>query len=300
MRGDRRRGRGHGQGVLYCSHCGESLEPSMNYCPSCGRPSADGSSATGAADTGVSSPSADAAGTRPALERRVATAMGDGWELEHDFGDRAVMVRRTVGGVNDHLVVAALTIWWTMGLGNALYGLYRYVGDAERMVLRNDWTSDEAETSGSRWDTVSRLGAVGCLATALALAGLAVVYSAAAVAPILVALAVGFAAVGVAVLPSVRRRLGARRSVTANGYTRSVDERSVVAYDRPCAACADPVGRGLERTYRKAFRVLGIPLAVSEGRNYYCRRCANAETARSTAPNREAGRSESVEVESGR
>ncbi|MFC4438048.1 MULTISPECIES: zinc-ribbon domain-containing protein [Natrialbaceae] len=295
MRSDRRGGRDRGQGVLYCSHCGESLEPSMNYCPSCGRPSGGESSNSRATGIGVSGPSAGTAGTRPALERRVATAMGDGWELEHDFGDHVVMVRRTVGGVNDHLVVAALTIWWTMGFGNAFYGLYRYVGDAERLVLRGDRVSDEPKTSRSRWDTVSRLGAVGCLATALALAGLAVVYSAAAVAPVLVALAVGFATVGIGALPSVRRRLGARRSVTANGYTRSVDERSVVAYDRPCAACADPVGRGLERTYRKALCVLGIPLTISEGRNYYCRRCANAETTRSTATNRTTDRSESVD-----
>ncbi|WP_306058920.1 zinc ribbon domain-containing protein [Natronococcus wangiae] len=299
MSSDRRRGRERGRGAPYCSHCGESLEPSMNYCPSCGRRSGD-SSNSGAVGTGASNPGADPTGGRPALEQRIAAAMADGWELEHDFGDRVVMVRRSVGGADEHLVVAALTIWWTMGLGNALYGLYRYVGDAERMVLRDDRVGDEVEASGSRWETVSRLGAAGCLTTALALAGLAVVYSAAAVAPILAALAVGFATVGVGVLPSVRRRLGARQSVTANGYTRSVDERAIVAYDRPCAACADPVGRGLERTYRKAFCVLGIPLAISEGRNYYCRRCANAEATPSAAANREADRSESVDVESSR
>ncbi|WP_148859090.1 zinc ribbon domain-containing protein [Natronococcus pandeyae] len=296
MSGDRRRGRERGRGRLYCSHCGESLEPSMNYCPSCGRPSAD-SSSSGTIDTDGSSTGTDATRNRPALERRVAAAMADGWELEHDFGDHVVMVRRTVGGVNDHLVVAALTIWWTMGLGNALYGLYRYVGDAERMVLRADQSSDEADPSGSRWDAASRLGAAGCLATAFALVGLAVVYASAAVAPIIVALAVGLATVGLGLLPTVRRRLGRRRSVTTNGYARSVDERTVVDYNRPCAACSEPVGRGLERTYRKGFYLLGIPVTISEGHNYYCRRCANAEATRPTAA-RTSGSSESVDEDS--
>lgn len=297
MSSDRRQGRNRSQGVLYCSHCGESLEPSMNYCPSCGRPSGGETTNSSTIDTGSSGPATDPAGSRPALERRVTAAMADGWELEHDFGDHAVMVRRTVGGVNDHLVVAALTIWWTMGLGNALYGLYRYVGDAERMVLRADQASDEADASGSRWDTASRLGAAGCLATALALAGLAVVYSTAAVAPILVALAVGLATVGLGILPTVRRRLGRRRSVTTNGYARSVDERTVVDYNRPCAACSEPVGCGLERTYRKGFYLLGIPATISEGHNYYCRQCANAEATRPAAA-RTSGSSESVDEDS--
>jgi hypothetical protein len=269
MRFDRRRKADRTEaGGLYCSHCGERLGPSMNFCPSCGRPSDDPESAD---------PNA-----RPGLDRRIAAAMRDGWELEHDFGDHVVMVDRTVGGRNEHLVVAALTIWWTMGLGNALYGLYRYVGDAERMVLRAEAASDETDPASARRETASRVAGAACLTTALALFASAVFFSTATAAPFLAALAVGLATVGLGLLPGVRRRLGRRRSVTTNGRARSVDEQSITDYDRSCAACSEPVGRGIERVYRKGFYVLGVPLALSEGRNAYCRRCANGELDRSS------------------
>jgi hypothetical protein len=265
MRGDRRRGEDcAGAGGLYCSHCGGELGPSMNFCPGCGRPSDD----PGSADPNA----------RPGLERRIAAAMRDGWELEHDFGDHVVMVDRTFGGRNEHLVIAALTIWWTMGLGNALYGLYRYVGDAERMVLRAEEFDGNTAESPSHWDTATRLAGAGCVATALALVALAAVLAGSTAAPFLAAVGIGLATVGIGLFPGVRRRLGQRRSVSTNGRTKSVDERSIIDYDRPCAACSEPVGRGIERVYRKGFYALGVPVTVSEGRNAYCRRCANAES----------------------
>ncbi|AGB39155.1 zinc ribbon domain-containing protein [Natronococcus occultus] len=260
MRSDRRSDGHVAADGLYCPHCGEALEPSMNFCPDCGHPSGE----RGASES------------RPALERRVAAAMADGWELEHDFGDHVVMVRRTFGGRDEHLVVAALSVWWTMGLGNALYGLYRYVGDAERMVLRAGPSADEPETE-SRFETVGRIAGAGCLAMALALAGAAAVLAGSTTAPLLAAVAIGLATVGLGLFPEVRHRLGNRRSPSTNGAARSVEESAIVDYDRSCAVCADPVGRGIERTYRKGFYVLGVPLTLSEGHNAYCRRCANAE-----------------------
>lgn len=292
MSSDPSRNRSHRRaGTLYCSSCGSELEPTMNYCPNCG---ASNGYSTNNSDSRFASPSEstvrprrEASGEtarttdRDVLEYRIATAAQDGWKLEHDFGDHAVMVRRTVGSLRNHLIIALVTVWFTMGFGNALYGAYCYFGDAERIVLRADHTEgDEAtdETSGHRlgrataavcWLTATIIAAIGLqLGTALGL--------------VLFALAFTFAVMGASALPSVHRRLEARHSVTANGRVRSVDERTVVAYDRPCGACANPVGRGLERIYRKEFCVLGVPLTASEGRNYYCRECANAEVAAGT------------------
>ncbi|MXV63374.1 zinc-ribbon domain-containing protein [Natronorubrum sp. JWXQ-INN-674] len=299
MGGDRRSSRDSG-GTLYCSNCGTGLEPSMNYCPNCGAPSGQtgtqsqtrrdvsrgpgpGSTATASGTNELRPGSSSETTDRDVLEYRIANASRDGWELEHDFGDHAVMVRRTVGSVNEHLAVAVLTVWFTMGLGNALYGAYRYFGDAERMVLRAEQTEngDDAEkTSGSL--LLGRATAAVCWLTAAIIAAIGVQLGPPAVSFILFALAFVFAAMGVSVLPSVSRRLANRHPVTANGRVHSVDERTVVAYDRPCSACADPVGRGVERTYRKEFCVLGIPLTAAEGRNYYCRQCANAAQSSST------------------
>ena len=287
MSSDRRSNR-DGGGPPYCSNCGTGLEPSTNYCPNCGvansrstgRSSPESSTTRGRSGLGISTDrdSSDGVTDREALEHRIATALQDGWKLEHDFGDHAVMVKRSFGSRDEHLVVALITVWFTMGIGNALYGAYRYVGDAERMVLRTDHVeSSDADQESTGSALLWRATAAVCwlAAAIIAVIGLQVVTAAASLPLFLLAFV--FAAMGVSALPSVRRRLEDRHSVTANGRIRSVDERTVVAYDRPCAACADPVGRGLERIYRKEFCLLGVPLTASEGRNYYCKRCATAE-----------------------
>ncbi|WP_265112448.1 zinc ribbon domain-containing protein [Halosolutus halophilus] len=286
MSGDRPRGPDRGQGGLYCSNCGDSLVPSANYCPSCGTPSRERSSATDRRSRETTSPRSST--DRTALERRIARAVQRGWELEHDFGDRAVVVRRSFGSVTDHLLVALVTVWWTGGIGNALYGAYRYFGDPDRLVLRADRVAengaatadtDTGTDADTRWRTLARLTAAVCWLVTAVLAGVGLLVSAAAVSFVLFALATLFAIGGVGTLPSVRRRLDRRHPVTATGRIRSVDERAVVAPDRPCAVCADIVDRGVERTYREESCLFGFPLSMSDGTNYYCRRCANAEQA---------------------
>lgn len=266
-----------------CSNCGRALEPSMNYCPTCGV-TLEGKSAASSPTTSRRAPSrsGDRSGVDPAvrkrLEARVAAATRDGWRLERDLGDRAIVVRRTVGTATEHLVVAALTIWWTMGIGNALYGAYRYLEDAERLVIRADRPGPEEDADGdSRGRLLGRATAALCWLTGAILAFIGLQLSAFAPSLVLSVLAVGFGLLGVATLPSVADRLARRRSPLVNGRIRSVEERSVVDYERPCTACAEPVGRGIERIYRDEFRLLGVPLTGSAGRNRYCRQCANAE-----------------------
>lgn len=318
MSGDRPRRRSRGRtGTLYCTDCGEPLEPSMNYCPSCGV--ANGRRTGRSRSASRSSPSArprtdasrdesgsadrDAAGTtdRDRLEYRIAAAARDGWQLEHDFGDHAVMIRRTFGGVADHLLVALITVWWTMGVGNVLYGAYRYFDGAERMVVRADHLeSDEPTdvTAGSK--LLRRATAAVCWLIAAITAAIGVRLGLSTGGLALFALAFLFVVIGISALPSVSRRLETRHSVLTNGRTRSVDERIVNAPEKPCAACTDPVDRGLERTYRSAFCVLGVPVTASEGRNYYCRQCANGEVSRTDVTDRTAAAEPDREPETDR
>lgn len=279
-------------GTVYCSQCGRELAPSMNYCPNCGA-AIGGSTAGSRADAGTNRESgADATPTRGSvtdrdvLEHRIAAATREGWDLEHDFGDHAVMVRRTFGSLDEHLVVALVTVWFTMGIGNALYGAYRYVGDPERMVLRADHVEGTESDGAGRSALLGRATAAVCWLVAATVAVVGMYLGTTASIPLYL-LAVAFAVLGTSALPSVRQRLEDRHPVSANGRVRSVDERSIVAYDRPCAACSEPVGRGIERTYRKEFCVLGVPLSASEGQNRYCHRCANGTTA-SVRPDSEA------------
>lgn len=246
----------------------------MNYCPNCGAPVGSGPPRAGVTGTTASEGTADGVTDRDVLEYRIAAAARDGWDLEHDFGDHAVMVRRSVGSVSDHVLVALVTIWFTMGFGNALYGGYKYFGDPERMVVRADQV-EGATDDGTGSILLGRATAAVSWLLAGLLAAVALQFGLGPAAYVLFGLALAFVVAGASALPSVARRLENRHSVTATGRVRSVDERTVVATDRPCAACTDAVGRGIERTYREEFCVLGVPVTASEGHNYYCRECAN-------------------------
>lgn len=69
------------------------------------------------------------------LERQVDDLVAQGWTIEEETPDRVVMVDREYGSVGSHLLVALLTIWWTMGIGNVLWGAYNYVSNSRRRVL---------------------------------------------------------------------------------------------------------------------------------------------------------------------
>lgn len=59
-----------------------------------------------------------------------------GWKVDESSPDRVVMVNRDIGGLGAHTIVF-IFFFWTAGLGNLLYGLYRYFGCAEKKVLRS-------------------------------------------------------------------------------------------------------------------------------------------------------------------
>lgn len=77
------------------------------------------------------------------LQRQIDDLVAQGWRIEDEDTDRVVMVDREFGSLGSHLIVAVLTIWWTMGLGNLAWGAYKYVTESDRRVL---W---EGATPGS-------------------------------------------------------------------------------------------------------------------------------------------------------
>lgn len=256
----------------------------MNFCPNCG------------ADCGETGrPDRSAVSDRDVLEYRITKAIEAGWELEHDFGDHAVMIRRNFGGTGTHFVVALFTFWWTGGVGNALYALYRYYGHPDRVVLRPDHVDASAVRSAGT-DTDSGIGSVGrsivlwlgtLIFLAFATASSTLFWSA-----VFAGFAVAFALSGVGALPPVKKRLAKRRSITTNGWNRVVEERSVTDPDEPCTSCASPISRGIERNYREEFTLLGVPIDTkTDGTNHYCRECANAEFEPPTVPDLDADRS---------
>jgi hypothetical protein len=86
--------------------------------------------------------------TSERLERRIGRETVGGWRLEAIDGERAILKRPNYGSKLGHIVVFLLTAWFSLGIGNLLYGAYRYVNDSEYKVIdaRDPVTDEEALT----------------------------------------------------------------------------------------------------------------------------------------------------------
>lgn len=87
--------------------------------------------------------------TNQGCRRRVTELVESGWRIESEADDRVTLVNREFGSATGHILIALLTIWWTMGVGNLLYGAYAYLTDSERTIVWKDsaaGTDERAET----------------------------------------------------------------------------------------------------------------------------------------------------------
>jgi hypothetical protein len=288
----------------FCSNCGSAVEPDDSFCSNCG--SAVGGSPTGgtavgdiaagstAGQSGAGRSTADRSGASRStasrfrlggstagdrsLRRRVEDFTIEGWEVEHDYGNRVVLVDRGFGSWGVH---AILTIF-TGGLGNVAYAWYNYSPGADRVELRSDGTerylSGSASADGSTdeadsGDVTARNVAV---SISFALLGISILDGVGSVA--LLFLGVTFILAALFTFPPTRKRFEERKPVTTFGQAHSTDEEVVTAPDQPCTACSRPVGTGVKRTYRERTYVAGIPITTTEeGENVYCRSCANGD-----------------------
>ena len=308
----------------FCSQCGSSLSPDDAFCSQCGAGVGE-ATATGRATAGATGPNAGGAGPdsattgsharrtdsagsstagrgRSSFQRRIEDMAVEGWELERDYGDRVVMVDRGFGSV----IVHAVLLFSTWGIGNAIYAWYSYAPGADRVELRDDGTVRDVSSSEGRFEMNSGagygasanpdayyteangnqddesddslLGDPGSLVAGvvLALVGLGMLSDAEGVTSVFVGLAL--LAGALLVLPPVRRRLEQREELTKFGRVRTTDEEVVDAPDVPCTACSRPVGTGVKRTFAEKLFVAGVPVAVDErGENCYCRSCAQGD-----------------------
>lgn len=260
----------HRRAPNFCSSCGGNLQPGDAYCSQCG--------------TRVGSDDSSGRSTRRGwFRRRLEDLTVDGWEIEQDHGDRAVVVRRGLGSIWIHL----LLLLFTGGIGNLVYAWYCYSVGADRVEVRADGTRRRLNGNDDGIDASAVASTLSFVAAAL-LAWIGVT--------IFMGLSVGLTVLGACLfvaaglgLPSVRRRLGTRRSLTTFGRVRETDERIVNRPRTPCSACASPVNTGVERTYGARLYIAGVPVSThQDGTNVYCRSCANGD-----APESERAASES-------
>ncbi|DAC85279.1 hypothetical protein QIT48_gp01 [Haloterrigena jeotgali icosahedral virus 1] len=70
------------------------------------------------------------------LQRKIEDAQIEGWEIQEERNDSAVMIRRKKGTLTAHILIFLLLGWWTIGLANLLYLCYKYFVDKEKKVVR--------------------------------------------------------------------------------------------------------------------------------------------------------------------
>ena len=72
------------------------------------------------------------------VQREVDDLVARGWTIEEEAPDHVVMVDREFGSLLSHLLVAVLTFWFSMGVGNVVWAAYNYVANSRRRVLWED------------------------------------------------------------------------------------------------------------------------------------------------------------------
>lgn len=79
-----------------------------------------------------------------AYRRKVTELVEQGWRIESETPERMTLVKRNFGSAEIHVIIAVFTIWWLMGIPNALYAAYKYFDDSERTIV---WKETGAERS---------------------------------------------------------------------------------------------------------------------------------------------------------
>ena len=72
--------------------------------------------------------------SRKEMERTVEDFLTRGYKIK-DEGQESMMLKKKNWGTGGmHVVIAVLTIWWTLGLGNVAYAIYKYLTAEEVQV----------------------------------------------------------------------------------------------------------------------------------------------------------------------
>jgi len=74
---------------------------------------------------------------RKELERSVDEFITRGYRIKSEGETSTRLKQKDWGDAAMHLIIAVLTVWWTFGLANVLYAIYKRV-NAEEVVIRID------------------------------------------------------------------------------------------------------------------------------------------------------------------
>ena len=71
---------------------------------------------------------------RSEMDREIDEYVTRGYRIMSQGETSARLKERDWGDGGAHLIIAALSAWWTFGLSNALYAIYKYVTAEEVLI----------------------------------------------------------------------------------------------------------------------------------------------------------------------
>lgn len=80
-----------------------------------------------------------------AFQRRIEDEKVEGWKVKTDGDEKVVMMKPNYGSLGGHLLIALLTVWWTLGVGNAAYAAYKYFKGSPQKVVRDEQSGAAGE-----------------------------------------------------------------------------------------------------------------------------------------------------------
>jgi hypothetical protein len=72
------------------------------------------------------------------MEQTVDDFITQGYQIKKQGERSTMMKKKTWGSGSGHLVVGALTLWWTLGIGNVIYAIYKhYTAEEVKVQIEN-------------------------------------------------------------------------------------------------------------------------------------------------------------------
>ncbi len=85
--------------------------------------------------------------TQREMERTVDDFVTRGWEIIDEGQNSRVLREKNWGSVIGHIIVAVLTAWWTLFVGNIVYALVVRYGTAEKILIQMREEDSDPATS---------------------------------------------------------------------------------------------------------------------------------------------------------
>lgn len=86
--------------------------------------------------------------SRGEMERTVDEFVTRGYKIESRYESAVIIKKEDWGDIEIHFLTAILTVWWTFGLANVLYAVYKRI-TAEKIIIRIGDKAQETYTNDS-------------------------------------------------------------------------------------------------------------------------------------------------------